>query len=88
MVSYCVDVTMFLEGIQRGILWHTTLRSKVYVHAYMVKSLPDSEQRERSRQTGRKHIPTRLFKQAVSLSKQATAIEKTLDGINVMNAGK
>ncbi len=57
-------------------------------HACMVKAFPDLERGENSRQTGRKHIPTRLFKQAVSLSKQAAAIEKTLDGINVMNAGK
>lgn len=57
-------------------------------HAYMVKAFPDLERGESSRQTGRKHIPTRLFKQAVSLSKQAAAIEKTLDSINVMNAGK
>ena len=34
------------------------------------------------------HIPTRLFKQAVSLSRQARAIEATLDGINPLNAGK
>ena len=33
-------------------------------------------------------IPTRLFKQAVSLSRQARAIEATLDGINPLNAGK
>ncbi len=33
-------------------------------------------------------IPTRLFKQAVNLSKQARAIEATLDGINPLNAGK
>lgn len=57
-------------------------------HAYMVKSFPDLERGESSRQTGRRHIPTRLFKQAVSLSKQAAVIEKTLDSINVMNAGK
>lgn len=57
-------------------------------HACMVKGFPDLERGESARQTGRKHIPTRLFKQAVSLSKQAAAIEKTLDGINVMNAGK
>lgn len=57
-------------------------------HACMVKGFPDLERGESSRQTGRRHIPTRLFKQAVSLSKQAAAIEKTLDGINVMNAGK
>lgn len=57
-------------------------------HACMVKGFPDLERGESSRQTGRRHIPTRLFKQAVSLSKQAAAIEKTLDSINVMNAGK
>lgn len=57
-------------------------------HSCMVKAFPDLERGGSSRQTGRKHIPTRLFKQAVSLSKQAAAIEKTLDGINVMNAGK
>lgn len=57
-------------------------------HACIVKALPDLERGESSRQTGRRHIPTRLFKQAVSLSKQAAVIEKTLDGINVMNAGK
>ena len=33
-------------------------------------------------------IPTRLFKQAVSLSKQARAIEAILDGMNPLNAGK
>ena len=33
-------------------------------------------------------IPTRLFKQAVNLSKQARAIEATLDGITPFNAGK
>ena len=57
-------------------------------HACMVKGFPDLERGESSRQTGRRHIPTRLFKQAVSLSKQAAAIAKTLDSINVMNAGK
>ena len=34
------------------------------------------------------HIPTRLFKQAVNLSKQARAIKAALDGINPPNAGK
>ena len=46
------------------------------------------ERGESASKTGRKHIPTRLFKQAVSLSKQARAIETTLDGINPLNAGK
>ena len=46
------------------------------------------ERGESASKTGRKHIPTRLFKQAVSLSKQARAIEAVLDGINPLNAGK
>ena len=57
-------------------------------HAYMVEKYPDLERGESASKTGRKHIPTRLFKQAVSLSKQARAIEATLDGINPVNAGK
>ena len=57
-------------------------------HAYMVEKYPDLERGESASKTGRKHIPTRLFKQAVSLSKQARAIEATLDGINPINAGK
>ncbi len=43
---------------------------------------------ESASKTGRKHIPTRLFKQAVNLSKQARAIEATLDGITPLNAEK
>ena len=57
-------------------------------HAYMVEKYPDLERGESASRTGRKHIPTRLFKQAVSLSRQARAIEATLDGINPLNAGK
>ena len=57
-------------------------------HAYMVVKYPDLERGESASRTGRKHIPTRLFKQAVSLSKQARAIEAALDGINPLNAGK
>ena len=54
----------------------------------MVEKYPDLERGESASKTGRKHIPTRLFKQAVSLSKQARAIEANLDGINPLNAGK
>ena len=46
------------------------------------------ERGESASKTGRKHIPTRLFKQAVNLSNQAKAIEAVLDGINPLNAGK
>jgi len=57
-------------------------------HAYMVEKYINLERGESAFKTGRKHIPTRLFKQAVSLSKQAKAIEAVLDGINPINAGK
>lgn len=57
-------------------------------YAYMVEKYPELERGESAFQIGRKHIPTRLFKQAVSLSKQARAIEMALDGINPINAGK
>ena len=57
-------------------------------HAYMVEKYPDLERGESASKTGRKHIPTRLFKQAVKLSKQARAIETVLDSITPLNAGK
>ena len=49
-------------------------------HACMVEQYPDLERGESASKTGRKHIPTRLFKQAVNLSKQARAIEAVLSG--------
>ena len=57
-------------------------------HAYMVEKYPDLEREESASKIGRKHIPTRLFKQAINLSKQARAIEATLDGITPFNARK
>ena len=57
-------------------------------HAYMVEKYPDLERGESASKTGRKHIPTQLFKQAVNLSKQARAIEAVLDSITPLNAGK
>lgn len=56
--------------------------------AHMVKTFPDIERGESASITGRRHIPTRVFKQAVRLTKQATAIQAALDGINPINAGK
>jgi len=57
-------------------------------YAYMVKSYPDLERGELSRNTGRRHIPTRIFKQAVHLTKQAERIQKELSEINPINAKK
>jgi len=56
--------------------------------AHMVKAYPDLERGEAASKTGRRHIPTRVFKQAVRLTKQAAQIQAALDGINPLNAGK
>lgn len=56
--------------------------------AHMVEKYPDLERGESASKTGRKHIPTRLFKQAVNLSKEARQIEKVLDEIGTFNGSK
>lgn len=56
--------------------------------AHMVRQFPDLERGESASKTGRRHIPTRVFKQAVRLTKQAAQIQDVLDGINPINAGK
>jgi len=56
--------------------------------AHMVKKFPDLERGESASVTGRRHIPTRVFKQAVSLSKQAARIQAEIDAINPINAGR
>ena len=56
--------------------------------AHMVKSFPNIERGESASVTGRRHIPTRIFKQAVRLTRQAAQIQTVLDGINPLNAGK
>lgn len=57
-------------------------------HSYMVKAYPDLERGESARETGRQHIPTRVFKQALHLTKQAKQIEAALSDINPLSAGK
>jgi hypothetical protein len=56
--------------------------------AHMVKAFPDIERGESASVTGRRHIPTRVFKQAVRLTRQAAQIQAALEGINPLNAGK
>ena len=56
--------------------------------AHMVKAYPDLERGESANETHRKHIPTRVFKQAVKLTKQMSAIQAALESINVLNTGK
>lgn len=55
---------------------------------YMVKAYPDLERGEPAIETHRKHIPTRVFKQAVHLTKKAKKIQDELSGINPFNIGK
>jgi len=57
-------------------------------HAHMVKKYPDLERGESSRKTKRRHIPTRIFKQAVKLTRQAKQIRAEIESINPINTGK
>ncbi len=57
-------------------------------HAHMKKMFPILKRGESSIVTKRKHIPTWLFKQSVSLVKQQKAIETVVSDITRMNAGK
>jgi len=56
--------------------------------AHMVKAFPDLERGESASKTGRRHIPTRVFKQAVRLTRQAEKITEALGSINPLNAGR
>jgi hypothetical protein len=56
--------------------------------AYMVKKFPNIERGESASVTGRRHIPTRVFKQAVHLTRKAAQIQSVLDSINPLNSGK
>lgn len=55
---------------------------------HMVKKYPDLERGESASQTGREHIPPRLFKQAVHINRQRDFIMQTLKEITPFNAGK
>jgi len=57
-------------------------------HAHMVEKYPDLERGESASKTARRHIPTRVFKQAVHLTRQAEEIQTILTSINPLNAGK
>ena len=57
-------------------------------HAHMKKQFPVLKRGESALVTKRKHIPTWLFKQSITLTQQQESIEKALSEITVMNAGK
>ena len=55
---------------------------------HMVKKYPDMERGESASETGREHIPPRLFKQAVKLNKQREMLMSLLTETNPLNAKK
>ena len=55
---------------------------------HMVEKYPDLERGEVASMTGREHIPPRLFKEAVHLTRQAKQITDLLESTNIFNAGK
>jgi len=52
---------------------------------HMVAKYPELERGESASQTGRDHIPPRLFKEMTRLTKQREKLEELLDGINPFN---
>lgn len=55
---------------------------------FMVKKYPDLERGESASETGRTHIPPRLFKEATHLNQQRDALMALLADINPLNAKK
>lgn len=55
---------------------------------HMVRKCPDLERGESASETGRTHIPPRLFKEAVHLNQQRDMLMKLLDEVNPLNAKK
>ncbi len=55
---------------------------------HMVRKYPDLERGESASETGRTHIPPRLFKEAVHLNQQRDMLMKLLDEVNPLNAKK
>ena len=53
---------------------------------HMVRKYPDLERGESASETGRTHIPSRLFKEAVHLNRQRDMLLKLLDEVNPLNA--
>ena len=52
---------------------------------HMVKQYPELERGESSSQTGREHIPPRIFKEMTQLTKQKEQLDALLVGINPFN---
>lgn len=53
---------------------------------HMVKKYPNLERGESASETGRDHIPPRVFKEMTRLTKQKAKLEELLAGVNAFNA--
>ena len=62
----------------------TQWQDKFWEH--MVRKYPDLERGESASQTGRDHIPSRVFKEMTRLTKQKAKLEELLAGIGAFNA--
>ncbi len=56
--------------------------------SYMVKKYPDLERGESASETGRTHLPPRIFKQATRMHRLEQKLRELLSSINPMNAKK
>jgi len=57
-------------------------------HGYMSKFYPDLERGISAQLTGRKHIPSNIFKSAQRLQKMQLQIEELLENTHILNSGK
>ena len=53
---------------------------------HMVKKYPDLERGRSASETGRDHMPPRIFKEMTQLTKQRRKLEELLSGVNALNA--
>ena len=57
-------------------------------HDHMAEVFPELERGEPALETGRKHIPVRLYKQATALTTQMEQIQNLMDGLSAFNLSK
>ena len=72
-----------IVGNKKKLTWW---QDKFWEH--MVQKYPDLERGESASQTGRDHIPPRIFKEMTRLNKQRQKLDELLSGINPLNSKK
>ena len=72
-----------IVGNKKKLTWW---QDKFWEH--MVQKYPDLERGESASQTGRDHIPPRIFKEITRLNKQRQKLEELLTGIGPLNSKK